>query len=112
MKKAEARMIEVYRHVDIIMKGVRSGEVVAPLLNRAVQVKRGRACLSIQNMETGSTPAGRMATPHCVPIQSPAHAADDVLTLLRIHRRTLCNFRVACKIVWTVGESIILFCHD
>ena len=27
------------------------------------------------------------------------HAADHALTLLRIHRRTLCNARAACKMV-------------
>ena len=33
-------------------------------------------------------------------INSSAHAADDALTLLRIHRRTLYNARAACKMVW------------
>ena len=32
-------------------------------------------------------------------INSSAHAADDALTLLRIHRRTLYNARAACKMV-------------
>ena len=32
-------------------------------------------------------------------INSPAHAADDALTLLRIHRRTLYNAQAACKMV-------------
>jgi len=31
-------------------------------------------------------------------INSPAHADDDALTLLRIHRGTLYNFRVRCKL--------------
>ena len=32
-------------------------------------------------------------------VHSPAHAADDALTLWRIHRRTLYNARAACKMV-------------
>ena len=32
-------------------------------------------------------------------VHSPAHATDDALTLLRIHRRTLYNARAACKMV-------------
>src|SRR5471032_3387834 len=32
-------------------------------------------------------------------INSSAHAADDALTLLRIHRRTLYKARAACKMV-------------
>ena len=32
-------------------------------------------------------------------VHSPAHAADDALTLLRIHRGTLYNARAACKMV-------------
>ena len=32
-------------------------------------------------------------------VRSAAHAADDALTLLRIHRRTLYNARAACKMV-------------
>ena len=32
-------------------------------------------------------------------INSPAHAADDALTLLRIHRRILYKARAACKMV-------------
>jgi hypothetical protein len=32
-------------------------------------------------------------------IDSTAHAADDALTLLRIHRRTLYKAQAACKMV-------------
>ena len=35
-------------------------------------------------------------------VHSPAHAADDALTLLRIHSKTLYNARVACKMVCEV----------
>ena len=37
-------------------------------------------------------------------INSPAHPADDALTLLRIHRRTLYKARTACKMVCEAGE--------
>jgi hypothetical protein len=33
-------------------------------------------------------------------VNSTAHAADDALTLLRIHRRTLYKVRAACKMVY------------
>ena len=36
-------------------------------------------------------------------IYSPAHATDHAWTLLRIHRRTLYNSRVACKMVCETG---------
>jgi hypothetical protein len=32
-------------------------------------------------------------------VHPPAHADDNALTLLRIHRRTLYNARAACKMV-------------
>jgi hypothetical protein len=35
-------------------------------------------------------------------VHSTAHAADDALTLLRIHRRTLYDARAACKMVCEV----------
>jgi len=40
----------------------------------------------------------------------PAHAADDALTLLRIHSGTLYNARAACKMVCEVSERKILPC--
>ena len=41
-------------------------------------------------------------------INSPAHAADDALTLLRIHRGTLYNARAACKMVCEASERKML----
>jgi hypothetical protein len=35
-------------------------------------------------------------------IRSPTHAADDTLTLLQIHRRTLYKAQAACKMVYEV----------
>ena len=38
-----------------------------------------------------------------------AHAADDALTLLRIHRRTLYKARAACKMVCEVYKGKVNF---
>ncbi len=41
-------------------------------------------------------------------INSSAHAADDALTLLRIHRRTLYKARAACKMVCDAKKNFIV----
>jgi hypothetical protein len=45
-------------------------------------------------------------------VHSSAHAADDALALLRIHRRTLYNARAACKMVCEVNDGKVIWTYS